>query len=152
MRFWKTKTAQPEQIAEFTLAEIRGEAPVEDALKDAPQVWRNCAYRDGEDEDPHELDMPLSELVQWAWISRDEDWWEVSLADEWFAALDLDADEDAIVATLAAHRSVAEAYHEDREVYRFRSQGAFTRIDAAALAASALLAGHQAALRGAGLV
>lgn len=150
MRLWGKKTAAG-PVEEFTLASVGDDPRVVEAWRGAPVVWRNCSFLD--EEDPSELDMPLSELVDLAWVSFDDGWWELGIADEWFPSLDLDADEsqDAAVATFVAHPAVVEAYHEDREVFRFRTQGDFDRIDAAALAVAALRAGHQAALRDAGL-
>jgi hypothetical protein len=49
-------------------------------------------------------------------------------------------------------RDVAEAQHADREVYLLLVSAPLTLKDAAALCARALVTGHPAALRAAGLV
>lgn len=141
---------QPD-VDEFTLDTMRTVPEVAAELASAPDVWRNCSYRD--DENPDELDMPMAELLGYAYVSAQRGEWTFAVADELKPALDLDADEDtdAILTTLRAHPLVADAYHEDREVYIVEVADALPVEQAAALAARALVAGHRQALRAAGL-
>ncbi|MGN6245921.1 MAG: hypothetical protein ACTHQ3_19905 [Motilibacteraceae bacterium] len=75
------------------------------------------------------------------------------MGDELKPLVDLDADEDAdpIIAALKTHPAVTEADHPDREVYLFLVSAPLTLDEAAALSIRALVAGHVAALRAAGL-
>jgi hypothetical protein len=138
-------------VEELTLDTMRTVPAVAAELASAPDVWRNCSYRD--DENPDELDMPLPELLGYAYLGAEDGRWTFAVGDELKPALDLDADEDtdAVLATLRAHPLVTDAFHEDREVYIAEVADALPVEQAAALAARALVAGHLQALRSAGL-
>lgn len=144
-------STQPD-VDEVTLDTLTHLPAVAVELAAAPAVWRNCSYRDIE-ENPDDLDVPLEELLGYVYLDAQDGVWTLAVADEVKPVLDLDADEDTdpIVATLLADPRVADAYHEDREVYRAEVTAALTLEDAAALVVRALVAGHRHALQGAGL-
>ncbi|PPK91962.1 hypothetical protein CLV92_1181 [Kineococcus xinjiangensis] len=60
-------------------------------------------------------------------------------------------EEDPVVTHLLAHPGVVEAYQEDTEVYYWVTHTPLTIAQAGAHALAALLTGHRAALRRAGL-
>jgi hypothetical protein len=135
---------------EFALSELASAPQVARVVEACPAIWRNATYRDDPDVAPAELDMPLETLLDLAWLGTDDGEWRLSVSDEWKPVLDLDAEDDVILTALSAHPLVGTAYHEDRELFIFEAPE-LDREGAAALALSALLAGHKTAVSTAGL-
>jgi hypothetical protein len=90
-------------------------------------------------------------LVDYVWLNAEDGTWTLALGDECFPLLDLDNDSDPVLAALRDHADVADAYHEDREVFVFSTTRNLTAAEATVLAVQALTAGHLQALRSAGL-
>ena len=126
-----------------TLGELLTLPGVATALAAGPPVWQQVSYLD----DPLGP-MPVAELAEHIWI-EDHDGWGIGLGDEVkpFLDLDLDEDDDPIIGVLRAHPAVADAYHEDREVYRVEQRRPIGAEEFAELAARALVSHHLHALR-----
>jgi hypothetical protein len=112
---------------------------VSTAIAAGPERWRQVSYLDDEPMEP----VRPEELAEHIWLER-FDAWEIGLGDEVKPYLDLDIDEesDPIVRVLADHPAVADAYHEDREVYRVEERRPIGVEEFAALAARALVSHH----------
>ena len=113
------------------------------ALAEGPAVWHQVSYLD-EPLDP----TTAEELAEYIWIDYDHTW-AIGLGDEVKPYLDLDVPEedDRVVTILKSHPAVADAYHEDREVYRVEQRGPISTEEFAELAARALVSHHVDALR-----
>lgn len=109
------------------------------ALAGGPQLWRQVSYLD---DAPLEPTTP-EELAAFIWVEND-DGWAIGLGDELKPYLDLDLDEpdDPVIRVLKAHPAVADAFHEDREVYRIEQRRAIGTEEFAELAARALVSHH----------
>ncbi len=129
----------PSNRASYRLAEMSHVPGVATAVAAGPAQWRQVSYLGDFAVDPV---SPL-ELAEHIWLERD-DAWEIGLGDEVKPYLDLDIDEDAdpIVRVLRDHPAVADAYHEDREVYRVEERRPIGVEEFAALAARALVSHH----------
>lgn len=134
---------QREPGGSHTLGELLSLPGVAAALASGPPLWQQVSYLD----DPLGP-MPVDELAEYIWI-EDHDGWGIGLGDEVkpYLDLDLDEDHDPIVAVLRAHPAVADAYHEDREVYRVEQRRPIGTEEFAELAARALVSHHLHALR-----
>ena len=126
------------------LAELRHLPGVAQALAAAPPQWRQVTYFDHTFE-PTDLDW----LADYVWITTEDDGWGLGLGDEVkpFVDLDMDESDDPALTVFAADPRVAEAFHEDREVYRVATRTPLTTAEFAVLAIQALSAHH---LRAAG--
>lgn len=142
--------APPANVEEFTLAEVQTEPGVAAALEQAPALWRNCVFSAATGKLGN-VSLTRQELVDYVWLNAEDGTWTLALGEELFSLLDLDSDSDPVLASLRDHADVADAYHEDREVFVFSTTHNFTAAEAAALALQALTAGHSQALRSAGL-
>ncbi len=130
--------AEPEEGGSYRLADLLFVPGVAAALAAGPEVWRQVSYLD----DPIEP-MPVRELAAYVWVGHDADW-SIGLGDELKPHLDLDLDEaeDPIIGVLLAHPAVADAFHEDREVYRVETRRRISTEEFAELAARALVSHH----------
>ena len=152
MPFWKRRPSRPDtpdDVEDVALSDVRDLPAVTAAIAACPTVWRNATWRaDPQLTDPSDLDASLDEVLDCAWVSRNDGQWQLAVADEVFPLLDLDADEetDPIISALLNHPAVTDAFHEDREVYLWTADATSVE-DAAALALAALTAGHRHALR-----
>ena len=121
------------------LADLLGVPGVAAALADGPQRWRQVSHLDGD------ARRPLSpvELAAYVWI-EDHGGWAIAVGDEVEPYVDLDLDEasDPVISVLRAHPAVADAVHEDREVYRVVQHRDLSTEEFAELAARALVAHH----------
>lgn len=140
----------PANVEEFTLAEVQTEPEVAAALEQAPALWRNCVFSDEATGKLESASLPRQELVGYVWLNSEDGTWTLALGEECFSLLDLDSDDDPVLATLRDHADVADAYHEDREVFVFSTTRNLTAAEATVLAVQALTAGHLQALRSAG--
>lgn len=139
---------QPDAYASSVrLAQLLGDQTVASAWATAPPEWAQVAYLD----DPAGPlgPVPSQELAGFVWLARDGDEWQVAVGDEVKPYLDLDApeDDDAVLRVLRSHPAVAEAWHEDREVYVVRPRHQMPLDRFARLAARALASGQVAAAR-----
>ena len=137
------QSEQREQGGSHTLGELLSLPGVATALAAGPPVWQQVSYLD----DPLGP-MPVEELADYMWI-EDHDGWGIGLGDEVKPYLDLDLDEadDPIIDVLRSHPAVADAYHEDREVYRVEERRPIGTEEFAELAARALVSHHVHTLR-----
>lgn len=128
-----------EQPQSHRLADLLHVSGVSTAIAAGPDRWRQVSYLDDEPLEP----VRPEELAAHIWLER-HDAWEIGLGDEVKPYLDLDIDEetDPIVRVLADHPAVADAYHEDREVYRVEERRPMRVEEFAALAARALVPHH----------
>lgn len=128
------------------LVELLSLPGVAAALAEGPPLWQQVSYLD-DPMGPLEP-MPVEELAEYIWLERDHGW-AIGLGDELKPYLDLDVPEedDPVVAVLKSHPAVADAYHEDREVYRVEQRGPISTEEFAELAARALVSHHVDALR-----
>lgn len=133
--------AAPE-VSSVRLVELLTDPAVAAAWASAPAEWVQVSYLDDPSGpvDP----MPAVELAEWVWLSRDRWSWDIAVGDELKPFLDLDApdDQDAVLGVLRAHPAVAEAWHEDREVYVVQLRDDLPLDTFAPLAARALAAGQ----------
>lgn len=138
------RTESAHEEVDVTLAELRDLPGVARALAAAPPQWRQVTYFD-DSFDPTDL----SWLADYVWITSEDGGWGLGLGDEVKPYVDLDVDEsdDPALAVLTADPRVADAYHEDREVYRVETRAPMTTEEFAVLAIEALTAHH---LRAAG--
>lgn len=143
--------ATPANVEEFTLAELQTEPEVAAALDQAPALWRNCVVSDTPTGTLKDASLTRQELIHHVWLDAEDGTWTLTLGDECFSLFDLDNDSDPVLATMRDHADVAEAHHEDREVFVFSTTRSLTAAEAAVLAVQALTAGHVHALRAAGL-
>lgn len=149
----RARAAQPVQPApdldadSVRLVDVLGDPAVVSAWATAPDHWAQVAYLD-DPSGPHEP-ASAAGLAAFVWLVRDGEEWQVAVGDEVKPYLDLDAaeDEDAILAVLRSHPAVAEAWHEDREVYVVRPHHSLPLDRFARLAARALASGQVAAAR-----
>lgn len=74
----------------------------------------------------------------------------MAIGDEVLPLLDLDNDGDFVLASLRGHADVADADHEDRELFVFTTTRTLTAAQAAVLALEVLTAAHLRAMRSAG--
>lgn len=127
---------------ETRLVDLLDDPAVASAWAAAPEQWQQVAYLD----DPEEAIGPVSaeELAEYVWLAREGLEWQISVGDEVKPYLDLDApeDRDPILRVLRAHLAVADAWHEDREVYVVRSAHELALDWFAPLAAGALATGQ----------
>ena len=143
--------APPANVEEFTLAEVQTEPEVAAALEQAPALWRNCVFSDAATGKLENVSLTRQELVHYVWLNAEDGTWTLALGEEFFPLLDLDNDSDPVLASLRDHADVADAYHEDREVFVFSTTRTLTAAEAAILVLQTLTAGHSQALRSAGL-
>ena len=128
-----------EEGGSYRLAELLFVPGVAAALATGPELWRQVSYLD----DPPLEPMPARELAAYVWVADHGDW-TIGLGDELKPYLDLDLDEaeDPVIGVLRAHPAVADAWHEDREVYRVETRRRISTEDFAELAARALVSHH----------
>lgn len=127
------------------LVDVLGDPAVVSAWATAPPSWVQVAYLD-DPSGPLEP-APAAALAAYVWLARDGEEWQVAVGDEVKPYLDLDApeDDDAVLRVLRSHPAVAEAWHEDREVYVVRPRHTMPLDRFARLAARALASGQVAA-------
>ncbi len=133
-----------------TLAELLDLPVVAQAWNIGPEVWRQVAYLDEDDD----LALPATEVAHFIWVStlgthHSPMDWSLAVGEELKPLLDLDveAEEDPIIRTLLDNPAVAEAVHSDREQYDVVLRAPLALGDMAALAARALIAHHLDAVR-----
>lgn len=134
--------------ADVTLSELLDRPAVRQAWDTSPAVWRQVSYL----EDDDDLSLEASEVADYVWLltSDETQWhWSVAVGDELKPLLDLDVDpdEDPLIATLAGHPAVAEVDHVDREEYAVVLRSAMTLDEIAVLAVHGLVAHHLDAVR-----
>lgn len=121
------------------LADLLADPAVASAWGTAPEQWQQVAHLDA----PGSLigAVAASELAELVWLSHEGEEWHIGLGGEVEPYVDLDADEafDPVLRILRAHPAVADAWHEDREVYVVQPRyeialDRFARLAALALA------------------
>ncbi|MCC2593544.1 hypothetical protein LKO27_09000 [Tessaracoccus sp. OS52] len=129
----------------YRLEDFLGSPGVRAALGAGPSLWQQVSYLEDEAFEP----ITAEELAGYVWLEN-HDGWEIGLDDDAKPYLDLDVDEedDRVVSVLKSHPAVADAYHEDREVYRTELRGRISAEEFAALAARALVEHHNHARSG----
>ena len=136
----------PQEQGSHRLDELLSLPAVAAAFFQGPPVWQQVSYLD----DPLGPLEPMSveELARYVWLERDHGW-AIGLGDEMKPYLDLDLpeEEDPVVRVLREHPAVADAYHEDREVYRVEQRRPIGTEEFAELAARALVSHHVHVLR-----
>lgn len=135
---------EPREGDDVRLADLLTDHSVAVAWATAPEWWEQVAHLE-EDLGP----VFARELAEFVWITVDGDEWSIGLGDEVKPYVDLDApeDRDAVLTVLRAHPAVAEAWHEDRELYVVRTALPLEQDRFARLAARALASGHNEARR-----
>lgn len=146
------QAATPASVEEFALSDLSTDPDVAAVLERSPVLWRSCMSRDASTGELQEhLSLTRQELVDLVWLDAEGDRWTMALGDELFPLLDLDNDDDFVLASLRGHADVADADHEDRELYVFTTARTLTAAQAAVLALEVLIAAHSRALRTADL-
>jgi hypothetical protein len=109
------------------------------AFAAGPPLWRQVSHLDDTRFEP----TTAQELAAYIWLEHDEGW-AIGLGDEVQPYLDLDIDEedDPVVAVLRNHPAVEDAFHADREVYMVEQRRPLSTEEFAELAARALVAHH----------
>lgn len=130
---------RPEEGRSHLLGDMLRVPGVAAALAAGPPQWRQVSYLDDFLCEP----STAEQLAAYIWIEYD-DGWEIGLGDEVKPYLDLDIAEtdDPVIGVLETHPAVAEAYHEDREVYRVVQRQPMSAEEFAVLAAHALVSHH----------
>ena len=134
-----------EDARSHRLEELLSLPGVAAAFAAGPELWRQVSYLDDTQFEP----TTAAELAAFVWIEDDQGW-TIGLGDEVKPYVDLDIDEadDPVIRVLEAHPAVAEAVHEDRELYRIEQRQPISTEEFAELAARALVSHHvQAAAR-----
>lgn len=139
-------------MEEFTLSDLSTEPEVATVLERSPALWRSCMTGDASTgELQGHAALTRQQVVDHVWLDAEEDTWTLALGDELFPLLDLDDDRDFVLTSLLGHADVADADHEDRELFVFTTTRPLTAAEAAALALEVLTAAHATASRSAGL-
>lgn len=150
MAWWRrSKVVEPE-VARFdeTLDELLRFPEVAAAWADMPDPVAQVSFLDQFEDGA----WPKAEFAQYVLISRDSVQvtgtadWTISFADEAYANLDLDIedDDDPLLDVLRADPAVTDAWHDNREVYTAVARADMPEASFAALAVRAIVAHHQA--------
>lgn len=138
-------TEHPTEDIDVTAAKLAHLPQVRAAVDAGPAVWEQVSYLD-------QLTggaMPAAEALEHIHLTRHEGAWSLAVDDDLFPVLDLDVPEeaDAALQTLRSHPGVADAWHEDREVYAVEPAAPLDLPDFAGLAVRAIVAHHLDAVR-----
>lgn len=133
-----------EEGEDVRLVDLLGDPAVAVAWATAPVDWQQVAHLE-EDLGP----TSARELAEFVWLTVEGDEWSIGLGDEVKPYVDLDTPEeqDAVLQVLRTHPAVAEARHEDRELYVVRTKLPLDQDRFARLAARALASGQNEAAR-----